>query len=83
MYLPTRKPISLRLDDQAARALRLLQDSGLSRSDAIRTALVEAATRRTTKAALRREAATLASDPEDRAEMAEIAAFMDEISEPW
>jgi Arc/MetJ-type ribon-helix-helix transcriptional regulator len=83
VYLPTRKPISLRLDDDAARALRVLQDAGLSRSDAIRTALVEAAARRTTKAALRREAASLAADPEDRAEMAEIAAFMDEISEHW
>ena len=83
MYLPTRKPISLRLDDEAAKALRLLQDTGLARSDAIRTALIEAAARRTTKAALRREAARLAADEEDRAEMAEIAAFMDEISEPW
>ncbi|MCP4086298.1 MAG: ribbon-helix-helix protein, CopG family, partial [Actinomycetia bacterium] len=38
--------ISVRLDDEAEKALRALEAAGMSRSEAIRTALVESAHRR-------------------------------------
>lgn len=65
------------------RALRLLEAQGRTRSEAIRTALREAAAARRTRSALRAEAARLAADEDDRREMAAIAEELDEISEPW
>jgi predicted DNA-binding protein (UPF0251 family) len=41
---PMGRAISVRLDEEALRALRLIEASGLSRSDAIRSSLVSAAT---------------------------------------
>jgi hypothetical protein len=39
------KAVSVRLDDEAERALRLLESTGLSRSDAIRSSLLASADR--------------------------------------
>jgi Arc/MetJ-type ribon-helix-helix transcriptional regulator len=68
--------ISVRLDDEAERALAQLEASGLSRSEAIRRALIEAANRQRRSTALAAEAAALESDPDDRAEMRAVAEFM-------
>jgi Arc/MetJ-type ribon-helix-helix transcriptional regulator len=75
-------PISVRLDDEAARALAHLEASGLSRSDAIRVALVEAAQRRQRDEVLRAEVAALEADNADRAEMLAVADFMESLRAP-
>src|SRR5262249_44682455 len=66
---PVGKAVSVRLDDDALRALARLEASGLSRSEAIRAALIEAADRRRKTASLRAEAREIAGDVSDRAEM--------------
>ncbi|MHB1088065.1 MAG: hypothetical protein ACYC19_04795 [Acidimicrobiales bacterium] len=69
--------ISVRLDDQAQRALAQLEASGLSRSEAIRTALVKSAQQFRRREALRQEMAELEADEGDRQEMLEVAEFME------
>jgi hypothetical protein len=59
----------VRLDDEALRALGQLEATGLSRSDAIRKALVETASRLHDKHVLASEVAALESDEEDTLEM--------------
>lgn len=72
----------MRLDDEALRALRRLEAAGLSRSEAIRKALVESAARLRTKEALRAEAEALEADEQDRREMLEVAAMMERLRAP-
>ena len=69
--------ISVRLDDEAQRALAQLEASGLSRSEAIRTALVKSAQQVRRRDALRQEMALLETDEGDRREMLEVATFME------
>lgn len=69
--------ISVRLDDQAQRALAQLEASGLSRSEAIRTALVRSAQQMRRREALRQEMAALEANEVDRREMLEVAEFME------
>jgi Arc/MetJ-type ribon-helix-helix transcriptional regulator len=71
--------ISVRLDDDAERALERLEATGLSRSDAIRGALVAAADRLRRKEGLAAEAAALEADAEDREEMLAVAALMESL----
>ena len=71
--------ISVRLDDEAERALRLLESTGCSRSEAIRTALVESARRLRRSPELAAEAAALEADETDRAEMLEVAELMESL----
>jgi Arc/MetJ-type ribon-helix-helix transcriptional regulator len=68
--------ISVRLDAQALRALAQLQATGLSRSEAIRRAILDSAARLQRRAALAAEAAALEDDEDDRAEMLQVAAIM-------
>jgi Arc/MetJ-type ribon-helix-helix transcriptional regulator len=75
-------PLSVRLDDEAHRALRRLEATGLTRSQAIRQALLLAADRLQRADALRAEAAALEQDDADRAEMAEVAALMESLRAP-
>jgi Arc/MetJ-type ribon-helix-helix transcriptional regulator len=72
-------PISVRLDEDALRALAQLEASGLSRSEAIRLALVEAAEHRRRDESVRAEVAALEADEADRREMAEVADFMESL----
>lgn len=72
----------MRLDDETLRALRRLEAAGLSRSEAIRNALVESAARLRTKEALRAEAEALEADEQDRREMLEVAAMMERLRAP-
>lgn len=71
--------ISVRLDDNALRALRALEASGLSRSDAIRTALIESAARLRSRHVLAAEAAAVEADDDDRAEMLAVAELMEQL----
>ena len=70
--------ISIRLDSEAAGALDQLVSEGLTQSTAVRTAIVEAASRRRDRS-LAAEAARLADDPQDRKEAAEVAALMESL----
>lgn len=74
--------ISVRLDEEALRALGLLEASGMTRSEAIRAALVDAATRLYDKRALAAEVAALEVDEEDRAEMLAVADLMERLRAP-
>lgn len=71
--------VSVRLDDDAIRALAQLEATGKSRSEAIRAALVEAASRLSDKKALAAEAAALEADDADRAEMLAVAELMESL----
>lgn len=72
----------MRLDDLALRALSQLEATGLTRSEAIRIALVEAASRLADKRALAAEVAALENDEADRAEMAMVADLMESLRAP-
>jgi Arc/MetJ-type ribon-helix-helix transcriptional regulator len=69
--------ISVRLDAEALRALAQLEATGLSRSEAIRRAILESAARLQRRAALAAEVAALEADEDDRREMLEVAAVME------
>ena len=71
--------ISVRLDDDAERALRALEASGLSRSEAIRSSLVEAARRLRARSELASEVAALEADEVDRDEMRAVASLMETL----
>lgn len=77
------KTVSVRLDEDAQRALRVLQREGRGSSEAIREALVESARRRRSPEALREEARRLMADPDYRREVEEVQAFMDDLDDPW
>ncbi len=76
------RAISVRLDDEALGALNRLESTGLTRSEAIRAALVDAAARLQDKEALRREVAALEADEADRAEMLAVADLMEHLRAP-
>jgi len=76
------RAISVRLDDDAQRALRSLESAGMSRSEAIRHALIETAARRRRRSELANEVASLEADETDRAEMIEVAALMETLRAP-
>ena len=76
------RAISVRLDDEPLRAHGRLEATGMSRSEAIRTALVTAATRLSDKHALAAEVAALEADEDDRAEMLAVADLMERLRAP-
>jgi len=76
------KAVSIRLDDDALRALSQLEASGLTRSQAVRRALIDAAHRAGRRRELAREAAALEADEDDRREMLEVAAAMESLRAP-
>ena len=76
------KAISVRLDDDAERALQTLEASGLSRSEAIRTSLLSSAARLRRGKDLADEAAALEADETDREEMNTVAALMESLRAP-
>ena len=73
------RAISVRLDDEALLALRQLEATGISRSEAIRLALVESAARLRDKQTLADEVAALEVDEADRAEMLAVAELMESL----
>ncbi len=76
------KAISVRLDDDAERALRLLEASGLSPSEAIRSSLLASAARLRRSKELAAEVEALEADEADREEMLSIAALMESVRAP-
>lgn len=71
--------ISVRLDDEALRALAQLEATGISRSEAIRRAIVDSASRQQRRHLLAAEVAALESDEADRQEMLEVAGLMESL----
>ena len=71
--------VSVRLDDEVQRALMTLEASGMSRSEAIRKSILDAAAALRRREALRAEVALLEADDADRQEMQEIASFMESL----
>src|ERR1700677_2991559 len=71
--------ISVRLDPEALRALAQLESTGLSRSEAIRKAILDSAAGLRRRAALAAEVAALEADDDDRREMLEVADFMESM----
>jgi hypothetical protein len=71
--------ISVRLDPEALRALAQLESTGLSRSEAIRRAILDSAGRLRLRSALAAEVAALEADEDDRREMLEVAEFMESM----
>jgi Arc/MetJ-type ribon-helix-helix transcriptional regulator len=74
--------ISVRLDEEADRALRALEASGMSRSEAIRTSLIASARRLRRSSELAAEVASLEADEEDRDEMLAVAGLMESLRAP-
>ena len=74
------RSLHVRLDDAAAAALDVVRSEGLNDSEAVRTALREAAARRRTRSALREEVRKLAQDAADREEMRLVREQMAELA---
>jgi Arc/MetJ-type ribon-helix-helix transcriptional regulator len=74
------RSIHVRLDDASVGALEVVRASGMSDSDAVRTALREAAARRRARSALRDEVLRLAADEADREEMRIIREQMADLA---
>jgi antitoxin component of RelBE/YafQ-DinJ toxin-antitoxin module len=71
--------ISVRLDDDADRALRALEAAGMTRSEAIRSSLIESARRLRRSSTLAAEVAALEADDADRDEMLAVAGLMESL----
>jgi hypothetical protein len=74
------RSLHVRLDDSSAAALRLVRGSGTSDSEAVRTALREAAARRRARSSIREEVERLAADETDRFEMRVIREQMTDLA---
>ncbi|HEY7693330.1 MAG TPA: hypothetical protein VH816_13415 [Gaiellaceae bacterium] len=74
------RSLHVRLDDSSAAALDVVRAEGLSDSEAVRTALREAAARRRVRSALRDEVRRIAADEHDREEMLLIREQMAELA---
>jgi hypothetical protein len=75
--------VRARLDNASERALGVLMREGRNESEAVRTALVEAGTRRTQRSALAEEVRRLACDEDDTRERRAAMSDMDSISADW
>jgi antitoxin component of RelBE/YafQ-DinJ toxin-antitoxin module len=76
------RSLHVRLDDAAAAALDVVRADGLTDSEAVRTALREAATRRRARSAIREEVRRVAADPDDQEEMRIVREQMAELAPP-
>ncbi len=74
------RSLHVRLDSGSEAALHVVRAEGLNDSEAVRTALREAASRRRARSALREEASRLAADPGDRAEMELVREQMEQLA---
>ena len=77
------RALHVRLDTDSEAALGTLRAEGLTDSQAVRLALVEARGRRRQRVTLREEAVRLAADAADRHELATIAADLDVLTPAW
>ena len=76
------RSLHVRLDDGSQAALDLIRAEGLTDSEAVRTALREAAARRRARSAIRDEVRRLAADARDREEMRVIREQLAELAPP-
>ena len=74
------RSLHVRLDDSSAAALDVVRADGLTDSEAVRTALREAAARRRARSSIREEVRRLAADEQDRDEMRLIREQMAELA---
>ncbi|MCB1255479.1 MAG: hypothetical protein KDB26_00125 [Microthrixaceae bacterium] len=74
--------LSVRLDDESHRALRLLEASGMTRSEAIRSSLISSAQRLRRRNEVIAEVAELEADEADREEMTAVATLMESLRAP-
>jgi hypothetical protein len=74
--------VSVRIDGDVQRALLTLEASGLSRSEAIRKSILDAAAALRRKDTLRAEVAALEADEEDVKEMREVSILMESLRAP-
>jgi len=74
------RSLHVRLDDASAAALEIVRGDGLSDSEAVRTALREAAARRRMRSAVRAEVSLVADDAADREEMRVIREQLAELA---
>lgn len=77
--MPVAGAISVRLDEEALRALRQLEAGGLTQSEAIRSSLVHEAARMRARQALAAKVAALEADEADQAEMRAVASLMEQF----
>jgi antitoxin component of RelBE/YafQ-DinJ toxin-antitoxin module len=76
------RSLHVRLDDGAEAALKVIRAEGLTDSEAVRTALREAAARRRVRSAIRAEVRRLAADEHDREEMRLVREQLAELAPP-
>jgi hypothetical protein len=76
------RSLHVRLDDTSVAALEIIRAGGLTESEAVRTALREAAGRRRVRSAIREEVRRLAADERDREEMRIIREQLAELAPP-
>ncbi len=76
------RSLHVRLDDASAAALEIVRAGGLTDSEAVRTALREAAARRRVRSAIRDEVRGLAADESDREEMRLIREQLADLAPP-
>jgi len=76
------RSLHVRLDDSSAAALDVVRAGGMTDSEAVRTALREAAARRRVRSAIREEVRRVAADRNDREEMRLIREQMAELAPP-
>lgn len=74
------RALHVRLDDASAAALDVVRAGELTDSEAVRTALHEAAARRRARSAIREEVQTLAAAEADREEMRVVRVQMAELA---
>jgi Arc/MetJ-type ribon-helix-helix transcriptional regulator len=74
------RSLHVRLDDSSAAALAIVSNEGMSDSEAVRTALREAAARRRVRSSITAEVQRLADDDVDRAEMRAIREQMADLA---
>jgi hypothetical protein len=77
-----RRSLHVRLDDASAAALEIVRGDGLTDSEAVRTALREAASKRRLRSAIRDEVRRLAADERDREEMRIVREQLAELAPP-
>jgi hypothetical protein len=76
------RSVHVRLDDASAVALEIIRADGLNDSEAVRTALREAAARRRARSSIRAEVRRLAADEQDREEMRIVREQLAELAPP-
>jgi len=76
------RSLHVRLDDSSATALEVIRAGGMTDSEAVRTALREAAARRRVRSSIAEEVRALAADESDLEEMRVIREQLADLAPP-